>query len=263
MFTTHFKMKILPFLERPAIGQILQDERMSQGLARLQYMASQGTIALVTGQTGVGKSVLIKLFLAKLPQNQYLPIYIHFTPVKASSLFNLIVTGLGEAPKNNKQRLFLQIMDKTKKSRLPVLLIVDEAHLLDVDAITDLRLLVSSALEDSPPLKIIMAGQNGIKEKIKRSTHADFANRVSVYCKLKPLTKIQTVAYIDFQMKWAGSSEKVFEPEVKELIHDYSNGLPRQINNIATACLINANILKAQKINLELLNQTMDEIQLY
>jgi len=95
------------------------------------------------------------------------------------------------------------------------------------------------------------------------SSHIDFGQRISVYYHLKPLSKTQTIAYIDFQMKQAGASEKVFEPEVKEMIHEYSNGIPRQINNIATACLINANIQNTQKINLELLNQTMREFQLF
>lgn len=263
MFTTFFKMKTQPFSERVAIEQILKDERMNQGLARLQYMVLHGTIALITGETGVGKSILIKLFLSTLAQNQYWPLYIHFTHVKASSLFKLIVTELGESPKLTKEQTFLQIIDKVHKANLTTLLIIDEAHLLDNSAITDLRLLISSALEDTPPLKMILSGQEEIKKNLKRSSHLDFAQRISVYCHLKPLTKVQTMAYIDFQMEVAGSSDKVFEPEVKAMIHEYSNGIPRQINNIATACLINASIQKTQKVNLELLNQTMAEFQLF
>ena len=64
-------------------------------------------------------------------------------------------------------------------------------------------------------------------------------------------------------MKYAGASEKVFDTEVKEMIHEYSNGIARQINNIATGCLINASIQKAQKISMELLNQTMNEFHLF
>lgn len=262
MFTTFFKMKTQPFVERVSIEQILKDERISQGLARLQYLASFGTIALITGQTGVGKSILIKLFLATLAQNQYLPVYIHFTHLRASSLFKLIVSELGESPKLTKEQTFLQIISKVHKTNLTILLIIDEAHLLHSDAITDLRLLISSAIEDTPPLKIILSGQEEIKKRLNMSSNIDFWQRISVYYHLKPLTKAQTIAYIDFQMKQVGASEKIFEPEVKEIIHEYSNGIPRQINNIATACLISASIQNSQKINLEVLNQTMSEFQL-
>lgn len=261
MFTNYFKMTTQPFAERIPTQQILKDERMSQGLARLQYMTSQGTIALITGLTGVGKSILIKLFLSSIPQNQYLPIYIHFTNIKAASLLSLIVTKLGEAPKQTKERLFLQIIDKAKNTNLMIILIIDEAHYLGSDAITDLRLLVSSAMDEAPPLKIILAGQEKLNNKIKTTSHADFNNRISVLCNLKPLTNAQTIAYIDYQMNYSGASEKVFEPEVKDMIHEYANGIPRQINNIAIACLINAATLNAQKINLDILNQTITEFK--
>jgi len=38
---------------------------------------------------------------------------------------------------------------------------------------------------------------------------------------MKPMTKAQTVAYMDFQMKYAGASERVFDNDVKEMIHEY------------------------------------------
>ncbi len=261
MFTRFFKMKAQPFTERVAVEQIFRDERMTQGLARLLHMASEGTIALLTGLTGVGKSVLIKLFLSNLPQNHYRSVYVHFTNIRASSLFKLIVTELGESPKLTKEKVFMQIMDKTRKTNQTVIVIIDEAHLLDSESITNLRLLVSSALDDVTPLKMILSGQEDIKRKLKRSHHADFDNRISMKFHMKPMTKAQTIAYIDFQMTSTGSSEKVFEPEVKEMIYEYSNGIPRQINNIATACLINAAIEKVQKIDMELLHQTIKEFQ--
>lgn len=71
MFTTFFKMKAQPFAEKISVHQIFQDERITQGLARLLYMVTYGQIALITGQTGSGKSTLIKLLLNNLPQNHY------------------------------------------------------------------------------------------------------------------------------------------------------------------------------------------------
>lgn len=263
MITTFFKLTAQPFTERISVQQILRHEGMSQALARLQYMADYGNIALITGQTGVGKSTLIKLFLSILPQNQYLPVYIHFTCVRASSLLKLIATGLGEVPKLTKERVFLQIIDKANKINQTILLIIDEAHLLDTQAITNLRLLVSSALEDTPPFKIILSGQEDLTNKLKTYSLSDIAHRISVYCHLSPLTKTQTAAYIDFQMKCSGASDKVFEQEVKEMIHEYANGIPRQINNIAGGCLLNASILNANKINMAILNQTIAEFQLF
>ena len=98
MFTTHFKMTTHPFLESTPTDRILKDQRITEGLARLEYLAAAGTVALVTGPTGVGKSSLIKLFLSSLSRNRYHPVYVYLTNVGATGLLKLIVSTLGEAP---------------------------------------------------------------------------------------------------------------------------------------------------------------------
>jgi general secretion pathway protein A len=262
MFLSHFKMTAQPFLERTPADRMLRDERMSQGLARLEYLANAGSIALVTGHTGVGKSSLLKLFLHTLTKNRYLPLYLHLTDVTATSLLKLVVAALGEEPRRGKERLFLQILERTRSAELTPILILDEAHLLDPQALTDLRLLVSSALEEAPPLKILLCGQETLRDQLKRASHADFVHRISVRYHLRPLTKEETASYVDFQMNASGASEKIFEPEAKDLVHEYANGVPRQINNVATASLLNAAARKLQKINAELVNETMEEFHL-
>lgn len=262
MFTTHFKMTAHPFLESMPADRYLKDERIAQGLARLEYLATAGRLALVTGPTGVGKSSLIKLFLASLSRNRYQPVYVYLTHVGANGLLKLIVSALGEAPRHSKDRLFLQILDRARQSEPTTLLVLDEAHLIEPQALTDLRLLVSSVLEDGPPLKIVLSGQEALRDQLKRSSHADLVHRISVRYHVPPMTREQTAAYIDHHMKNAGASDRIFDVEAKDLIHDYASGLPRQVNNIATACLINAAARNLQKITDQLVNETMAEFHL-
>ena len=162
----------------------MKDERFTQGLARLQYLLLSGSIAVVYGQTGVGKSTLLKLFLSQIPLNLFLPIYVHFTHVKSSSLFALIVSQLGEIPKHTKDRLFLQIIDKARRSNLTPILLIDEAHLLSSNVLTDLRLLISSTLDSSTQIKIILSGQEHLKSILKRDILA-LDTIVSRACRLR------------------------------------------------------------------------------
>ena len=76
------------------------------------------------------------------------------------------------------------------------------------------------------------------------------------------LSKEQTGAYIDHRINLAGGNTKILDPEAKDLIHDYTGGLPRQINNVATACLIHAASRNLKKINEPLVNETMSEFHL-
>ncbi|WP_419470200.1 GTPase RsgA [Candidatus Kuenenia sp.] len=73
MFTSHFSMTTQPFSERINTSLIMKDERFTQGLARLQYLLHSGSIAVLYGQTGVGKSTLLKLFLSQIPKTCFSP----------------------------------------------------------------------------------------------------------------------------------------------------------------------------------------------
>jgi len=140
-------------------------------------------------------------------------------------------------------------------------LIIDEAHLIDPQTLTDLRVLISS-IGDQIPLKILLCGQENLRHILKRSSQADLLHRITLRLFLKPYSKDQTCAYIDNRIAKAGGSNKIFEPEAKELIHDYAAGVPRQINNVATACLLNATSQNIKKIAEALVNDTMAQYQL-
>lgn len=262
MFFNHFKMSGHPFQERPPMEWVLADDRISRALARLEYFAQQGGIALVIGQTGVGKSTLLRRFMENLSKNRYRPVYLHFTGIPSSALLRLIVSRLGEAPRRGKDNLFLQILDRTRNNDITTVIVIDEAHLINPEALTDLRLLVSSAADTDVPIKIVLSGQESLAKLLARASLSDLVNRITVRCHLGPLTKEQTLSYIDFRMRCAGSNDKVFEPEAKSLIHDYASGVPRLINNIATACLLNAAAQNLHKINEPLVTDTMTEFRL-
>ncbi len=261
MFLEHFSLNAHPFTEKPPIEWLLRDEHIDQALARLKFFEQQGAIALIIGQTGLGKSSLLRLFIHELPPNRYNPLYLHLTPLHANAFLRLIVTKLGEKPKMGKDRMLLQILERINQNDKCTLFIIDEAHLIDPNTLTDLRLLISS-IDEKISLKIILCGQENLSHILKRSSHADLLHRVTLQFIMRSLSKEKSSAYIDSRITRAGGSDKVFETEAKDLIHDYTGGVPRQINNVATACLINAAARGLKQITESLVNETMTEFSL-
>jgi general secretion pathway protein A len=256
MFLNHFALTDHPFSENPPLNWLLRDPRIDQALAALQFFEQQDTIGLILGQTGIGKSSLLRLFIQELPQNRYHPLCLHLTPLNANAFLRLIVTQLGEKPKLGKDRMLLQLLDRITHNEKTTLLLIDEAHLIDPQTLVDLRVLISS-ITDHIPLKILLCGQDSLRQVLKRSSHADLLHRITLRLSLKPYSTDQTHAYIDNRIAKAGGSTQIFEPEAKNLIHDYAAGVPRQINNVATACLLNATSKNINKINDALVNDTM------
>jgi general secretion pathway protein A len=262
MYLEHLQLKSQPFAEHATVSALWQDQRMDEGLARLEYLVQSGQLGLITGPSGVGKSALLKRFLHGLLPQHCQALYCHLSHLPSAGLLKLVVTQLGETPRRGKERIYEQILERAARAEGALLLVFDEAHLLDGDVLTDLRLLISSALDVRPPLKLLLVGQEPLRAVLRRAKHADLANRISVRYQLRPLTREQTCRYIDFQLSQAGGDAKLFDDSVKAAIHDFANGVPRHINNLATACLLQATARKVRRIDDELFQQVVGEFQL-
>ncbi len=134
MYLEHFQLKSQPFSEHAAVAALWQDQRMDEGLARLEYLIQCGNLGVVTGPSGVGKSALLKRFLHGLLPQHCQALYCHLTHLPSAGLLKLVVTQLGETPRRGKERIYEQILERAARAEGTLLLVFDEAHLLDGDA---------------------------------------------------------------------------------------------------------------------------------
>lgn len=258
MFLDYFSMTSHPFSERTPVNELISDNRMKEGLARLEYFAREGTLALITGHTGVGKSSLIRLFQNSASRTGYNLIHLQLSHIGSAGMLKMIAKSLGESPKIDKHSNYTLIFDNVQSSDLTTILIIDEAQLLDSESLTVLRLLVCS--QDSDKLKVILCGQDRLRDQLRQSKQHDLVHRLSMNYHIPALRVEQTIEYLDRQMEKAGASDAIFDQEAKKLIHEYSTGLPRQINNLATACLIHAAMKGVQRIGKQLVNEASQEL---
>lgn len=134
MYLQHFQLHRQPFCEHAAVVALWQDTRMDERLARLEYLVEHGALGLITGVSGVGKSALLKRFLHGLAPQQREAIYCHLTHLPSAGLLKLLVSQLGEVPRLGKDCIYKQILERAERAEGTLLLVFDEAHLIDSDA---------------------------------------------------------------------------------------------------------------------------------
>jgi general secretion pathway protein A len=254
-------MSMQPFPEKCPASDLMTDDRMTEGLARLTFMTQSESVALITGDEGAGKSSLIKRFMFSLDKKSFSPVYFHLTTLKPIAFLKMLVAAMNEIPTPGKEQAFTQILSKIREKDFITILIIDEAHLLPSQSLVDLRLLISCATEDSDRLKLVLVGHPDLKKEIKRSCHAALRQRLKILYHLPPLSKAQSALYIDFHLARVGASTKLFDADVKSAIHETARGIPRLINNIATACLLAAYSKNLKRISSEIFSHALDDIQ--
>ena len=98
---------------------------------------------------------------------------------------------------------------------------------------------VESAKEKA--LRIILAGQPELNEKLNSQELVQLTQRVRLRFHLTALTKAETMAYIDHRLEVAGAEgRRIFAEETYPIIYKYTGGVPRLINTLCDTCMMAA-----------------------
>ena len=118
--------------------------------------------------------------------------------------------------------------------------IIDEAHLLTPQQLEEIRLLTSADMDSSSPFAGILVGQPTLARQLRMGTFAALDQRIATRYQLKPMDIADSAGYLRHHLSIAGRDEPLFADDAIARLHRAANGLPRQLNNAATAALIAA-----------------------
>jgi len=117
---------------------------------------------------------------------------------------------------------------------------IDEAHLLQPDQLEELRLMTNADMDSASPFAGILIGQPTLARQLRTGTFAAPGQRIATRYAIKPMDLAESAAYLRHHMTLAGREEPLFADDAVARLHRVSSGLPRALNNAATAALIAA-----------------------
>jgi type II secretory pathway predicted ATPase ExeA len=232
------------FGKRIAAKDLFARQAHAEAVARISFCVTESALGVVTGDVGAGQDGGAAR-RGRRPGPHPPPGHLHRQPgLGTRGLYVTIVRALGDRPRYLKAELMAQAADllaaETAERHRRVVVICDEAHLLQPDQLEELRLLTNSEMDSASPFAGILAGQPTLNRQLRMGMFAALDQRIATRFSIKPMDLAESAAYLRHHLALAGREEPLFADDAIAWLHRVASGLPRALNNAATAALIAA-----------------------
>ena len=236
----HFGLTCLPFARSVSEPGLLRHKTFAEALERLALSVESKTAMLLTADPGLGKSTLLGTFADGLDKGRSRLVYTALCSCGPFGLIGQLATRYGIKPRRSAAQTAQMVLDDLGKSDKQEILVLNEAHRLPRESLDELRLISNLDFDRTPPFTLILAGQPPLRERLAEPNLASLWQRLPLRASLSPLSDRETVDYLDRRLRAAGSQATLFRPGAADKVFERSRGVPREINNLATAALLAA-----------------------
>jgi general secretion pathway protein A len=266
MYLELFKLHELPFRLTPDPQFLYLSKHHARAKA---YMESTiwftDGFVVITGEIGSGKTTLIETFLKELEKDVVVA-QINQTQVSAIEFLQTVLVQFGFSPFRMKKAELLSTLNEFLVEQYAngrrVLLIVDEAQNLSNKVLEEIRLLSGVETTKEKVLRIILAGQPELNDKLNSASLIQLAQRIRLRFHLTALSKSDTSAYIQHRLEVAGSQgRQIFHPDTFAMVYRYTGGIPRLVNTLCDTAMMAAFAQDRDTVGVEDIKAAVEELQ--
>ncbi len=234
-----------PFRLTPDTDFFFPGSHHMEALNHLRFGIASGGFTMLTGEVGLGKTLLCRHLLRHPPDDVRFAYLINPDQSYGDLLTSIYEDLTGAPPEDSSlgalQRDLPKLLLRLAEGGERVVVLVDEAHRLSGKVLEGLRLLSNLDTEKDKLMCLLLVGQPELEQKLAARAFRPLRQRISVRYRLQPFGYKETGAYIRHRIHKGARTHRVhLQAGVPGLIYLLSNGVPRRINQLCDRALLGA-----------------------
>jgi len=242
VFEDFYEFTSTPFSRGIPVSALYRDSDRDEHVDRLKYAAKNQLFAVLSGESGIGKTTLLRMFSDEVKKMGYTVIYISDSKLTPRHFYKGVLEQLGFESKyfrgDAKRQLHKEIEIMKAIHDINLVTICDEAHLMSKEMLEEVRFLLNINMDSSSPMSLILSGQSELRENLRLQSHAAIRQRVDIQCQVGKFDLSQTTGYIKAHLSHVGCTKDIFTESAIDDIFKYSCGISRLINKACVAALM-------------------------
>jgi len=245
MYLEHWQLTKFPFANTNDESSFFLSSGGEEALASLFYAASsRRPYAILTGPSGVGKSMLLHIARLELMENQCEVGLLKVPTGNADELYGQILSAFDVAPsKSSGVAVDVEALAAFGEGMVShgtqLVLMIDDADTLRSPACLErLRLLSNFQYNGNFVYTVLLAGSVELFDII--ATNRSLLGRLEVQDQLSPFNEEESIAYIQARLAAAGGGPDIIQTDAARKVFDASGGIARNINMLCDKALANA-----------------------
>jgi len=238
-----YGLKWNPFCTELPAEALYLPPRLADFFWRIENVhVREGGFALITGDPGTGKSVVLRALAERIERIPDLTVGVLNHP--RSNLADFYrelgdVFGVALRP-HNRWAGFKALRERwlthLESTRLRGILLIDEAQEMSTATLSELRLMASSRFDSKPLLAVVLAGDARLTEALKHEDLLPLGSRIRCRLALDYAGRDELAACLDHLLTSAGNAT-LMSPTLKQTLCDHSGGNFRVLTNLAAQLL--------------------------
>ena len=267
MYQAFYNLSSKPFRLSPDPSFFFPSRGHKRALAYLRYGLNQDEgFVVITGAPGTGKTTLAKILLTELGDKDLVVAHLTTTQLDADDLLRMVAASFGLRYEGLDKAGLLKSLEQfllgRAREKQRALLVIDEAQNLPERSLEELRMLSNLQVGDKALVQTFLLGQVQFREMLDNPNLEQLRQRVIANYHLSPLAIDECQRYIESRLRHVDwNNDPVFAELAYELIHEYTEGIPRRINMLCDRVLLFACMEELHEITGEVVKLVISELE--